>query len=416
MANSPLDVAIIGAGLSGLALALALHQQSISCAVYEAREAPLNVGGALMLMPNGLKVLGKLGVYDSLQKRGYNFEHIYIQDVDSGKILEKIDYGNVERYGFQALRLYRYIVLEELLVAVKAKGIPIHFNKRFSHIVSETEDSVSWQFHDGSTETASLLIGADGIHSTVRSHLFPDIKPVFANMAAIVAAIPTAQLSLPPPTDPNLNSPSNTYPIPSGLTVPGLGAFVIAPQTHAGDEVMITVQRPMASTSISSSDKDALRSLLRQNSDRFPPIVQNAVREIPDAQLRIWHFYHIPRLERWMRGRVLIVGDSAHAIPPSGGQGANMAFEDVYLVALVLGRLGGKPSGGELERALLGWQRFRQRRVDRVLELNRQMDLRRMPSAGGGEEEEKVDMAEMFDWLFNIDFEEAVDECLEGVL
>jgi 2-polyprenyl-6-methoxyphenol hydroxylase-like FAD-dependent oxidoreductase len=77
MANSTVDVAIIGAGLSGLALALALHQQSIKCTIYEAREAPLNVGGGLMLVPNGLKVLDKLGVYDPLKRRGYNFDRIY---------------------------------------------------------------------------------------------------------------------------------------------------------------------------------------------------------------------------------------------------------------------------------------------------------------------------------------------------
>jgi 2-polyprenyl-6-methoxyphenol hydroxylase-like FAD-dependent oxidoreductase len=423
-----MDVAIIGAGLSGLAMALALHQQSIPCTIYEARETSLNIGGAVMLMPNGLKALDKLGVYDSLKKRGYNFDRIYIQNAESRRIVETVEYGSEQRYGYQALRIYRSAVIGELLAAVKVKGIPIHFNRKFDHIVCETANNVTWKFKDDSTATASFLIGADGIHSAVRSYLAPDIKPAFAHMAAIVAAVPTAQLELPKnPGTANLNDPSNDYPIPSGLVVPRLGAFVIAPQTHNGDEVMITVQRRMTLEEAANSNKDHLRSLLRQNSECFPTIVQNAVRNIPTEKLIHWPFYHIPRLERWTSsqvpggfGRVAIVGDSAHAIPPSAGQGVNLGFEDAYILALVLGRMlasGHSSSHEALDRVLLGWQKSRQMQVDRVLEHNKQMDLRRMPAASdaGDEGEEKLDMEVMFERIMNIDFEEAADQCMQGL-
>ncbi|TVY91794.1 FAD-dependent urate hydroxylase [Lachnellula willkommii] len=429
MAASTLNVAIIGSGLSGLALALTLHQQSIPCTIYEAGESPFNTGGGLMLPANGLKILDKLAVYEPLRKRGYSFDRIYLQVGE--RILEAVDYGGLERYG---LRAYRFIVLEELLAAVKEKSIPIHFNRRFNHIISETESDVTWQFKDGSTETASLLVGADGIHSTVRSYLAPNIKPVFASMVAIVAAVPTAQLELPSAPEAtsatDLNAASNICPLPTDIIVPRLGAFVIAPQTHNGDEVMITVQRPMTIEgrwADIDADKDYLRSLFRQNSEHFPSVVQNAVRDIPSDQLNIWPFYNIPRLERWTSaktqggfGWVIIVGDNAHALPPSAGQGVNQAFEDVYLLGRVLGRLGsGRNASNEiLQQALFGWQSFRQARVDRVLELNRQMDLRRMPKAPGAteeKEEELLDIAAMYDWLFNIDFEKAVDEFLKGL-
>ena len=429
MANSTLDVAIIGAGLSGLALALALHQQNIKCTLYEAREKPLDVGGALMLVPNGLKVLQKLAVYEPLKERGWSFDRIYLQDAGSKRILEAVEYGNLERYGVRALRTYRFTVLEELLSAVKQKGIPVYFNRRFDHVISESEDNVTWEFKDGSTATASLLVGADGIHSTVRSYLTP-LEPAFGSMAAIIAAVPTAQLGL-PESDVDLNAASNDHPLPAGIVVPGLGAFLIAPQTRNGDEVLITVQRPMTEAAEArwasmNADKENLRSLLRQNSEHFPPIVQNAVREIADKELIIWPFYTVPRIERWTSiqkgfGRVVILGDSAHAFPPSAGQGVNQAFEDIYTFAGVLGRLltsSEQAIGNEkLQQALLGWQNFRQGRVDRVLELIRQMDLRRMPKAPGQaeQEEKKIDLAAVFDWLFNVDFDRAVDECFKDV-
>ena len=383
-----------------------------------------------MLVPNGLKVLDNLAIFEPLKEKSYSFDRIYIQDAESKRILETIEYGSLERYGVHALRTYRSTLLDELLIAVDEKGIPIHFNKRFDRVISEAEDNVTCQFKDGSTTTASFLVGADGIHSTVRSYVAPNVKPVFVSMAAIVAAVPTAQLELPGGTT-DMNATSNPYPLPSGIVVPGLGAFVIAPQTSSGDEVMITVQRHIseaAETHWADFEKDHLRSLLRQNSDRFPRIVQNAVRDIPNDQLHIWPFYQVPRLERWTSsrmpggfGRVAIVGDSAHALPPSSGQGVNQALEDVYLFALVLGRLlasGRDASNEELERALFGWQSFRQARVDHVLELNRQMDLRRTPKLPGAVEnntEELLDMGVMYDWLFNIDFEKAVDECIKDV-
>ena len=76
MDRSDFNVAIIGAGFSGLALALALHQQSIRCTIYEGLDSPLSIGGALMLTPNGLKVLNRLGISEAVCNKGFNFDCI----------------------------------------------------------------------------------------------------------------------------------------------------------------------------------------------------------------------------------------------------------------------------------------------------------------------------------------------------
>ena len=432
MSPQNFHVAIIGAGLSGIALALSLHKHSISCSLYEAREAPLDIGGALMMMPNGLKALDKLGVQEAIRKRGYTFDNIYFYDAPLGKVTETVEFGSQEKYGVRALRIYRSALLQELFSELKAAAIPVYFNRRFSHIVSESEcEGVVCQFTDGSTATASLLVGADGIHSSVRKYVAPDVVPIFTGGAATMAAVPTSQLELPSKEMVDLTSSGNQIPLPAAVVVPKHGAFVIAPQVKDGSEVLITVQRPVEQNLGKEgwrekiANKEALAAILAQNAEHFPPIVRNAVRDIPRDTLNAWPFYEIPRLDRWMSktGGVLILGDSAHALPPSAGQGVNQAFEDVYTLGLTLGRLSKSNSSRadslkNLEKALLAWQAFRQTRIDHTLGLNRQMDLRRMPASV---ELSKTDLEKSkepldFDYLYKIDYDMAVDGYMRDIV
>lgn len=429
-------VVIIGAGLSGLTLALALHQQGIECVVYESRPAPLNIGGAVMLSPNALRVLDTLNLYDSVKSKGFNFDVLHYRDV-SGNLIETYEFGSREKYGFQALRIYRHVLIDALVDELKAKGIPVRFGKKFSHIVEDSaEEGATVAFTDGTTETTRLLVGADGIHSRVRRHLYPDLTPTFTGMAGITAAVPTAQLGLPRLDD--------HYHLPATILSPAHGAFVIAPQAPDGSEVLIGKQQrldpqqppgPPGWEKTAASRADAAR-FLRQDADRFPAVVGRATSRIDEDRINIWPFYVVPRLERWASatGRVLILGDAAHAVPPSAGQGINQAFEDALVLALLLGRLGngggggggdgdgvglgeGKTTeGGDMvggrEAALRFWQAYRQERVDRVLELNRQIDLRRMPADdavvgdGSGVAREEFDL----EWLYKPDFRGVVDE------
>ena len=113
------EVAIIGAGLAGLTLALALHQQGIKATVYEMRSAPLNIGGAVMLSPNALKVLDALGVYQDVKAHGYNFEVLELLKV-SGELVETYEFGGKEKYGYPGNRIYRHELIDIILSKIKA--------------------------------------------------------------------------------------------------------------------------------------------------------------------------------------------------------------------------------------------------------------------------------------------------------
>lgn len=197
---------------------------------------------------------------------------------------------------------------------------------------------------------------------------------------------------------------------------PKHGAFVITPQLSDGSEVLIGKQKRAGGLDREGwnklmDDKQWCVNFLREGSEDFPEIVQTAVSNIPLNKINLWPFYVVPELDTWAskHSNVVILGDAAHAIPPTAGQGVNQAFEDVYTYALIFAKCQGK----NLEHGLKGWQQGRQARVDLVLELNAQIDVRRMPKDPGSLSTELESKPFDLAWLYSPNFEEMVDSWLE---
>lgn len=356
-----------------------------------------------MLSPNALRVLDALGVYSRVRAKGFNFETLEYRDVDEDldRVREVYEFGGEQKYGYKALRIYRHVLIDELLAMLAENGISLKYSMKLKRVVKETDKQVTWEWADGTQQSASLLIGADGIHSTVRKYLYPDLVPTFIGMAGITAAVPTSQLKLP-----------DGYHIPVTFTTKKYGAFVIAPQEVDGSEVLIGKQKRLEDRGKEEwatvlADKQSLVEFLQQNAEEFPEIVQNAVTHIPTDKINVWPFYIVPKLEKWISPsrRVVMLGDAAHAIPPSAGQGINQAFEDVYMFSLLLAQAGKVA----MEKALTFWQQYRQERIEQIMALNKQIDLRRMPS----DEKTKDEMEDMnLEWLYLPDFKAVVDNWL----
>lgn len=400
-------VAIIGAGLSGLALALALHQQQIPCVVYETRPQPLDIGGAIMLSPNALKILDKLGVYERLSPMGYRFQKLYFHGEDD-KLIDTFDFGTQAQHGYDGMRVYRFELIEVLLAMLKEiKNTPV-YGKKFVKVVEETAEGVTWEFDDGSTDSAALLVGADGIHSRVRRHIHPDAVPKFTNMIGVTATIPASQLA-----------GHEGHKLPLTIMNQEYGGFVMAPQEKDGSQILIGKQCRIAeepdreSWERMTKDKQWCVDFLRQGSTEYPELVARAVSDILTDGINLWPFYLIAKLESWVskQGRVIVLGDAAHAIPPTAGQGVNQAFEDVYTFALVMSRLKERKVTN-VQGVLRLWQQKRQARVDAILELNGKLNKRRLP-ADISEAEPKVEHLDMdVDWLYNVNFEAMVDNTM----
>lgn len=319
VSRPPTRVAIIGAGLAGLTLAISLHRQGIPSKIYELRQPTVATSGALMLSPNALRILDTLGLYERLHKQGFNFETLDFKNHDQ-ITTDKYYLGQEKLYGYKALRIYRQVLLTELRAEVKNLNIPVTYGVKFSHIISENEDGVKFAFTDGTHASSDILIGADGIHSTVRKYIAPDVIPKYSGMVAITCALQRSTLQYPP------DIRAEDYPMPVAIHGKN-GAFVMAPQNVDGSEVLAGTQRAWpeqdrAGWDALLADREGLLKLFREGYDTWPEIVQSALDNVPLDTLAIWPYYTVPKLESWFSAnkRVIILGDAAHAIPPTAGQ------------------------------------------------------------------------------------------------
>lgn len=405
MTNSQ-PIAIIGAGLSGICLALALNRQNIPCVIYETRPQPLDIGGAIMLSPNALRVLDNLGVYKRLEPLAYHFEHLYFRNSDD-ELLDTFEFGSVQKFGYSGMRIYRFELINVLLEMLSEAGIKPCYGKKFARVTSEDADGVTWAFEDGSTSTAPWLVGADGIHSRVRTYINTDAAPVFTKMIGVTAVVPTEQLG-----------DDGDHRLAVTIMNKKHGAFVAAPQRNDGSEMLIgkqchfTEEPDREGWDRIINDKEWCIEFLRRGREDYPPLVSRAVSHISTDKINLWPFYVIPKLDSWtsQSGRVVIMGDAAHAIPPTAGQGVNQAFEDVFTFAQVARKLWEDRTVNVLP-VLKQWQEKREVRIDGVLELNASMNKRRLPGQEG-----EVVSTEPFDmkWLYDVDFDAIVDEILSA--
>lgn len=357
-----------------------------------------------MLCPNALSILNEIGVYDKIKKQGYMFEKLEYRD-ENYNLTDEYYLGSEKLFGYKALRVYRDILLREVLATVTEVGIKVQYNRKFTKITKEDSNGVIFEFDGGATESATLLIGADGIHSKVRPYIHPNIGPIFSGMMAITSVVNLTSLRLPRPDFPLTTSIHTKH-----------GAFVFAPQNATATELLVGTQFKFSDQDQDGwrrirQDREGLKEMFQADMNEWPDLVQSAKQNMDVEKLSIWPYYVVPKLETWSSPskRVIIVGDAAHAIPPTAGQGASQAFEDVYSLSLLLARLSEKV---KLDDALVFWERYRMARVDDILALTKKLNVKRLPSAekvkGGAGEVVFRDIggAEQQRWLFEPRIEE----------
>jgi len=410
--TAPKSIAIIGASISGLTLACSIihHFRTTSppqapprLTISDSRSSANLPTGAIMLCPNSLRILDALGVYEAICKDA--FIGSYVSYVDAAlRTTDRYWFGSEERWGYPAVRLHRSVLVGRLRALALALGVRIEFECKFEGVAEDADAGLVVRFEGGRSETADMLIGADGIHSSVRASAFPLAEPPrYTGILSVSSFVKRSKLRMPKDVDIEL----------PGI-VSGTGAnaaFLMINQSHNGEEIMIGVNRihPQELDKKGyvelQADIGKLKSMFYgREGDSWPDLVQSAIENLQEEMAYLWPFYQLPKLDRWIdaTGRILLVGDAAHAMPPPAGQGANQAVEDCWNLALVLAKQSTK-ADISMSDALKAWEAMRMKRIERVSELNDILINVRLPPEKrkqvNGQKEVKAGELQL-DWLY----------------
>lgn len=350
--NKKPTIAVIGCGLGG-ATATALLQH-LGCQVKVFEQAPgfLPAGAGIHLSPNVLKVLRQIGVEHQLLVQGFQPASFTSRAWNSGELLFDLPLGEqaVQHYGGAYLTVHRG-ELHRAIVDEIDRGCLV-YGRRLKSLVS-TSDSVQLHFEDGHQETADLVIGADGLSSTIRKILIGDEPPVFSGQVAFRSMFSTDAMH---------RLPEN------GLTkwwAPD--RFVIAYYlTKALDTFYFVAGFPAKEWSHHGASTEGTQEELLHEFAGFHPEVQMILRASPPA--RKWPLFERDANPIWHRGRVALLGDACHPMRPHMAQGAAMAIEDAAVLSRCLMEVG----FGQWEQAFSLYSRLRLPRTSRVQKLSGQ--------------------------------------------
>jgi salicylate hydroxylase len=347
------DVLIAGGGIGGLATALALQRQGLSCELWEQAPAFAETGAGIQMGPNVTRIMHDWGLLERLNEWAAAPESLVCRDATDGRVLGQLDLKHLgQRYGAPYLTIHRADLHAVLLQAIQDHNVTTHLNRQVSRIQM---DDQTVQVHDaaGQGVQARVLVGADGLWSQVRSQVWQDSDPTPRGHWAYRSLLPMNML-------------------PQRWRAPWVQVW-LAPGLHAVHYPVRRGQWMNLVLLVESQDAIAQRGWdVQRTPQAMGQDVQQALRGLcPDLhelmrhtdQWRAWSLCDRDPLtspHQMVRQRVALLGDAAHPMLPYLAQGAAMAIEDADVLARCLG------SHPKPEQALLAYAHQRWARNARV--------------------------------------------------
>ncbi len=314
-------IAVCGAGTGGLVLAARLARSGYRPVVFEARgeAASASEGVFLTLAPNGMNGLRAIGAYEAVKASGIDTTAIEIQNARGRRLALALQSDYEVAFGAPSITITRGRLTEMLIAAARAAGVDLRFGARVTGVTS-TADKVRIALGDGSFHDADVLVAADGLRSGVRALAFPEFAaPRFTGLIG-TGGITDAQV---PETGGVMRMTFGERAFFGYLKSKGQPVYWFN-SYPAGDGADGKVTDPAAYA----------RKILALHAD--DPSPNAAILESVARLDRSYPIYDMPRLPTWHRGRVVLIGDAAHAVGPHAGQGASMAIEDALVLAACL--------------------------------------------------------------------------------
>ena len=319
MSTKP-SIAIIGAGIGGLALAGLLSRQGANVKVYEQAKQFQRIGAGIQMSPNAMRVLRALGLEPHLRALAFEPRAWTHRVWDTGEYMSELTFGaEAERqYGAPYLLLHRGDLHAALFSAVPPQLIA--FDKKLVGL-DRNGAGVTLRFADGSSAAADAVIGADGVHSLVREILLGPEKPKFTGRVAHRTVFPAALLQ--------------------GFVVDSCTKWwgpdrhiVVYPVNSRRDEIYFVTSVPDPDWDVESWSARGEMGEVRQALAGFHDDVQRLLAACPGVHK--WALFERDPLPRWTEGPIVLLGDACHPMTPYMAQGAANALEDAAVLSRCL--------------------------------------------------------------------------------
>jgi FAD-dependent urate hydroxylase len=316
---------VIGAGVAGPVLAVALQRAGLEATVFERDPAGAEQRGSwITFQANGMDALRAIGAAGRVERLGYDVETISFIN-GKGKSLGRMPMAAPRGDGQLSQMMRRADLYAGLAALAREHGARVHHGKELTGAVTAAGGGVEARFADGTTATGDLLIGCDGIHSPVRTVIDPQAPaPRYVPVLNLGGYIPGFTVDVPPR---EFRMQFGTRCFFAWMPTPDGGTIWFANPPMAREP-----ERGVLSGLADARWRRWLHDLM--DGDAGPS------REIIDAApgpLTGWATYDMPVVRRWHNGQnMIIIGDAAHATAPSAGQGASMALEDAVILAKCL--------------------------------------------------------------------------------
>jgi salicylate hydroxylase len=353
-----MDIVVVGGGIGGLTAAACLLRKGHRVRVYEQAGEVTEVGAAVQMSANAVKVLYHLGLRDALEVAAVKPKAFEFLRFDTGELLHEIKLGDdhAQKHGHPYYQIHRVDLHAALLASVqKLDPQAVRLGYRAT-AVSEDGQGATVRFDNGEQVHADLIVGADGIKSVIRQHVVDAAPPVFTGQVAWRLAIPIER-------------------IPVDLRPDLVSSIWCGPKNHAVMYYMRSakvlnfvgcVERPWEEESWTAKKP---WEELDQDYAGWHPIVRAAIDNVDRDQCFRWALNNREPVMTWSKGHVTLLGDAVHPTLPYMAQGAAMAIEDAAILSRALDIT-------PLEDALQVYQNHRAPRAARVVrESNEMADL-----------------------------------------
>jgi salicylate hydroxylase len=355
MSSNPFQIIIVGGGIAGLAAAVALRGPNRQITVLEQSRLFSEIGAAISLQPNATRILQDAwGLTDQVEAGSGTVDCGFRVFNTDGKLVNEISLLAKTRYGADRIVWHRQDLHSYLMKAATSttRAGPAVVVRTSARVTSCDCEAGTVLLGNQETLTADLIIGADGIHSKLRSLVLEhEVKPKPTGFSCYRFMMSSQSIRQHAPEFAAIISPEDPY---ISMIMAHDCRLVMSPARQGTLYSVVAIvpdermnEDPDAAQSwVTEGNKEKMLETFKDFPSWSHDMMQSA------ESIGLWELRDIEPLSTWHRGRVILIGDAAHAMLPTQGQGASQAVEDAEALGAFFEDVDGKPSAGDVESRL----------------------------------------------------------------